>query len=167
MSAQQSLGHTEYAKAKGSDRIQINNVLSAACIGILSILLSVADARLSIWVIAQLAVAVPCLVTSSLAYAKMIYRPESEFGVWDTLAWATHSLGYLLVLNAVALLAYVNNHGGAAVIFLVATVVLFVAYSLIDILLKRSRLWEKLWKLLAYLALLFVGAVLPIVAGWV
>jgi hypothetical protein len=167
MSTPPSLGHAEYAKAKGSDRIQVNNVLSAACVAILSILLSVSDARLSTWVIAQLAVAVPCLVTSSLAYAKMIYRPDSEFGVWDTLAWATHSLGYLLVLNSVALLAYVNYHGGAAAILLVATVILFVTYSLIDILLKRSRLWEKTWKLLAYLALLFAGSVLPMAAGWV
>jgi hypothetical protein len=128
--------------------------------------LSVADARLSTWVISQLAVAVPCLVTSSLAYAKLIYRPANEFGAWDTLAWATHSLGYLLVLNSVALLAYVNNHGGAAAIFLVGTVILFVAYSAIDIALKRARLWEKLWKLLAYLALLFAGSVLPMMVGW-
>jgi small-conductance mechanosensitive channel len=159
--------HAEYAKAKGSDRIQVNNILSAVCIGVLSVLLTVSPARVGTWVLGQLAIAVPCLITSSLAYSKTAYRPESEYRTWDFLAWITHSVGYLFVLNSVALLAYASNYAVAAWLFIGAAATLFVVYSVIDIALKGRRLKEKVLKLAFYLVLLFVGSVLPILFGLV
>ncbi len=161
------IDHLEYAKAKGSDRIQVNNVLSAVCIGILSVLLSLSSENLGTWVLGQLAIAIPCLITSSLAYSKTAYRSLNEYKTWDILAWLTHSIGYLLVVNSVALLAYANNHSLTYGLFIGATAILFVAYSIIDITLKKKRLKEKLIKLTFYLALLFGGSVLPIVLNLV
>jgi hypothetical protein len=52
-------------------------------------------------------------------------------------------------------------------VFVGVVLSLFLIYSLVDVHAKRHRLNEKVLKLLFYLALLFVGLVLPILAGWV
>src|ERR1700738_3677702 len=84
----------ERFRIRGSDRIQINNLLTAVSITVLSVLLSISKPGLSGWIIIQLAITIPCLVTSSLAYAKMCYRGADEYHIWDNLGWMTHSLGY-------------------------------------------------------------------------
>ena len=154
-------------RTKGSDRIQINNILAAACIAILSVLLGLSGQRFSNWMVLQLAVATPLLVTSSLAYAKLCYRSLKEFPVWDNLGWVTLSLGYIMLLNALVILLYTGGYWAASWWFVGAIVALFVSYSVLDILASRKRLVEKLWKLGFYLALMFCGSVLPMVAGWV
>jgi hypothetical protein len=154
-------------RTKGSDRIQINNILAAACIAVLSVLLGLSGQRFSNWMILQLAAATPLLVTSSLAYAKLCYRSLDEFPIWDNLGWVTLSLGYNLLLNALVIMLYTSGYWAASWWFVGAIVVLFVSYSTLDILASRKRLVEKLWKLGFYLVLLFCGSVLPMVAGWV
>ncbi len=69
----------ERLKMRGSDRIQINNFLGAISIAILSVLLSLSKPGTFGWIFAQLAVAVPCFITSSLAYTKMTYRGNDEY----------------------------------------------------------------------------------------
>src|SRR2546427_12711804 len=91
---------TDYRSKKGSDRIQINNILCAVCVAALSVLLGLSRDKLSSWAIGQLALAIPLLVTSSLAYAKVGYRHSDESRRWDTLVWLGHSLGYAAVLIA-------------------------------------------------------------------
>ena len=153
---------------KGSNRIQVNNILSAVCLAALSVLLAQSDKEFSPWIIGQLGVAIPFLVTSSLAYAKLCYRTGGEVNVWDALGWFTHSVGYIMILNATALLLFLRKqYTVLAWLFLAATVAVFVLYSLLDILVKRSRFLEKTWKLVFYLLSLFAGSALPILAGWV
>lgn len=153
-------------RTKGSDRIQINNILGAAAIAILSVLLGLSGQRLPAWMLFQLATATPLFVTSSLAYAKVGYRPESEYAVWDALGWATMSVGYIMLLNSLMLMLYASTHRAVSWWFLGATVLLFASYSGLDVIVNRKRLGEKAWKLAFYLALLFCGSVLPILAGW-
>jgi hypothetical protein len=153
---------------KGSNRIQVNNILSAVCLAALSVLLAQSDKVFSPWIIGQLGIAIPFLVTSSLAYAKLCYRTGGEVKVWDVLGWFTHSVGYIMILNATALLLFLRkDYQLIAWLFLGATVSVFVLYSLLDILAKRSRFLEKSWKLLFYLLSIFAGSALPILAGWV
>ena len=154
-------------RTKGSDRKQINNILAAACIAILSVLLGLSGQRFSNWMVLQLAVATPLLVTSSLAYAKLCYRSLKECPTWDNLGWVTLSLGYILLLNVLVLLLYTSGYWAASWWFVGAIVVLFVVYSVLDVLANKARFVEKLWKLGFYLVLMFCGSVLPMVAGWV
>ena len=95
-----------YRSKKGSDRIQINNILCAVCVAALSLLLGLSRDKLSEWTIGQLAVAIPLLVTSSLCYAKVGYRSTDEAATWDTLGWLGHSVGYAAVLNATGTMLY-------------------------------------------------------------
>jgi len=154
-------------RTKGSDRIQINNILAAACIAILSVLLGLSGQRFSNSMVLQLAMATPLLVTSSLAYAKLCYRSLKECPVWDNLGWVTLSLGYIMLLNALVIMLYTDGYWAASWWFVGAIVSLFVIYSVLDIFASRKRLVEKLWKLGFYLALMSCGSVLPMVAGWV
>jgi L-asparagine transporter-like permease len=153
-------------RVKGSDRIQINNILAAACITILSVLLGLSSKKFSNWLVIQLAAATPLLVTSSLAYAKVSYRDMKEYPIWDRLGWTTLSLGYIMLLNALTIMLYTSNYSVASWWFVGATILLFVVYSALDVRANKKRLKEKGWKLGFYLALIFLGAVLPIAARW-
>ena len=154
-------------RTKGSDRIQINNILAAAAIAILAVLLGVSEQRFSGWMVLQLAAATPLLVTSSLAYAKLGYRSLSEYPIWDALGWVTLTLGYIMILNALTIMLHASRYLALSWWFLGAIVLLFTAYSVLDIAASKKRLAEKLWKLGFYLVLMFCGSVLPIIAGWI
>lgn len=149
---------------KGANRIQINNILSAICLAALSVLLGSGE-PITAWAIGQLAMAIPLLVSSSLAYAKLCYRSD-EWWYWDTLGWFTHSAGYLMVLNATFLLMARKGYPDAAYAFLGVSVGTFALYSLVDAVLKPYRWFEKTWKLLLHLAGLFAGSLLPLLVGW-
>ena len=154
-------------RMKGSDRIQINNILAAASITILSVLLSFSDQPYSPWIVVQLASATPMLVTSSLAYAKLSYRQDMEFRRWDGLGWITLSLGYIMILNSVGLLLHTRGYPAAAGAFLGVAMALFIVYTGVDVYCSRKRIKEKAVKLAIYAALLSLGSVLPILAGWI
>ncbi len=153
-------------RIKGSDRIEINNILSAVCIGVLSVLLGLSKDGLNVWMIGQIALAIPCLVTSSLAYAKTCYRDRHECHIWDAFGWATHSLAYILILNALSIALYYSGQLAIAWIFVAVALLLFVLYSVLDIVADKRRLVEKASKLLFYIVLLLAGSVVPIMLGW-
>jgi hypothetical protein len=154
-------------ESKGTDRIQIINMLAATCVAILSVLLGLSLEEFSAWIIVQLALATPLLVTASLAYAKLRYREIREYLVWDSLGWITFSLGYTMTLNALAIMLYTTGYASACWWFIGTTVHLHVIYSVLDIAAGNHRLVEKAWKLAIYLVLIFAGAVLPILMRWV
>lgn len=156
------LNFRDYSKIKGSDRIQINNLLVAICIPTLTIIISLSDHILNEASIIQLSIAIPFLVSSSLSYAKIAYRPESEFKIWDRLGWLLHSLGYIMIINSTALIIYFNKHIYISWILISISTLLFIIYSLIDILMKVQRRKEKIIKLALYLLIIIIGFVLPI-----
>jgi hypothetical protein len=119
-------------RGKGSDRIQINNLLAAASITILSVLLGLSGKKFSDWMVIQLATATPLLVTSSLAYAKTGYRDSREYPIWDYLGWTTLSLGYIILLNALAIMLYTSNYPVASWWFVGTTILLFVVFRFVD-----------------------------------
>lgn len=149
-----------YCQIKGSERIQINNILTAVCIGALSLFLFFED-KISPWSVGQLAMAVPLLVTSSLAYSKVCYR-IGEHRIWDPLGWFTHSIGYIMIINAITILIYKSNYHSVAWLFTAVVVFLFILYSMMDVIAKKRRFFEKTVKLLFYLFLIFIGSVLPV-----
>jgi hypothetical protein len=114
----------------------------------------------------QLAAATPLLVTSSLAYAKTSYRDSRECIMWDRLGWFTLSLGYLMLLNSLTIMLYTSHYRAASYWFIGVSILLFAVYSLLDVRADRSRFVEKGGKLTFYVGLVFLGAILPIAAGW-
>lgn len=123
----------ESSRTKGENRIQINNFIGAICIGVLAILLDKPEHLVSSWIIAQLAIAVPCLFTSSLAYSKLSYRHLRESRLWDELGWLTHSIGYLSTLNAIAIMLYAAKYHGIAWLLVSVVILVFTSYTAIAI----------------------------------
>lgn len=153
----------ELYRTKGADRINVNNLLAAVCVTVLTILVTVPGNQASYWSILQLAIAIPCLITSSLCYAKCAYRSESETDTWDRAGWFTHSVGYACVINATAIL--LDSQKSIAWIFLGTNLFLFVGYAAVDMRIARSRFWEKCFKTAFNLALMFAGGALPLYCG--
>ena len=158
-------------RTKGADRINVNNLLAAVCVTILCLLVTVSSEGVNIWSVLQLAIAIPCLITSSLCYAKLAYRPAGELDTWNLAGWITSSIGYVCVLNATAVLLYVSQYRDAAWSFVGVNAALFLLYALIDVYIgskvsgkrDKSRIKEKSIKTLFYLVLLLLGAVFPLV----
>ncbi len=148
----------EFAKIKGSQRIQINSILSAMAVGVIAIMISNGTAqKISDWIIIQLSAPIPLLITSSLFFSKTSYRHKREYPYWNVAAGITHSLGYFSIINAVVLVLFFGGYETAAWVMLVMVLVLIFLYSLIDYLLNKKRIAEKLVKLLIYFAIIFVG----------
>src|SRR4030066_2425672 len=154
------ISQDEKRRLKGSDRIHINNILSAVCVSALSVLLAFSDTKLSEIGLIQLTAAIPLLVTSSLSYAKTVYRRKDEVERWDFLGWLTHSTGYLMILNAISILLFNADYRTSAWTFISITAFLYILYSVVDIGLKRKRMKEKGLKLAYYLGFLFLGSVM-------
>ena len=153
----------EYAQRKGSDRIKINNLLAAMSVAALAILLKGADDTSQRWMcLLQFAAAVPVLVSSSLAYAKLVYRAKSERTTWDRLGWFTHTIGYIMILNALTILVFTAGYVYTAWAVLGIIVALFLVYATVDVVLARRRAVEKCSKLAFSLACLAGGSVVPI-----
>jgi hypothetical protein len=128
----------------------------------LTIIISTGDRILNVASIIQFSLAIPCLVSSSLAYSKTRYRPETEFKVWDKLGWIMHSLEYIMIINSTALTLYFNRYIFSSWLLIIMTTVLFIIHSVVDILLKAHRKREKIMKLGFYLFIMIAGFLIPI-----
>jgi hypothetical protein len=161
MDEENRLSHWDYSRIKSGDRIQVNNILVAVCVASLAILMSMADKVLNTSSILQLTLAIPCLVSSSLAYSKSAYREEKEFNTWNQAGWFLHTVGYLMIINSTALLIYVNEFVFSSWALISTTSILYLLFAILDIKLKKDRRNEKIFKLLFYLACVFLGFILP------
>jgi len=153
---------TEMRRIKGSNRIQINNILGALCLGILTIIISLSKEIVNTWIVSQLAIAIPLLVTSSLAYSKICYRAASEYNIWNNLAWVTHSFGYISILNAMAIFLSKSGYPIIAALFLGSIVLLHLIYTILNIMMDKSRLLVSTLKLFFYILLFCIGSIYPI-----
>lgn len=149
---------------KSSDRIQIINILAATSIALLTVLVGLSNKDLNFWMLFQLSISVPCFITSSLAYSKLSYRDSSEIGWWNSFAWLSFSIGYVLILNSMSILLYQTSKT-LAYWFIGFASLLFASYSLLDIFLNKTRSKEKIFKLFFYLFLIFLGFFIPALNG--
>lgn len=154
-------------RKKGSDRILINSILAAVSIATLAVMIDSKEPQLNAWSIAQLTMSIPFLITSSLAYAKTCYRHDDEYYTWDMLGWFTHSVGYIMMLNAITIILYSTNYKGTAWLYLFVIISLYITYTTIDIMAQKYRLKEKGLKLSFYLLLIFLGSILPILISFI
>ena len=150
-------------RIKGSDRIQINNLLSAICIGILTILLTVSKYKISQWILVQLSCAIPSLIISSLSYAKITYRDSNEIKIWDSFGWLLHIIGYILITNSILLLLYQTNNRISFWVFFIFNWLCYLIYSLIDIFKNKGHICEKFCKIYLFSLLIFIGSFIPVI----
>lgn len=148
----------EFAKAKGSQRIQINNILSAIAVAIIAILISNnSTVKISDWIITQLSASIPLLITSSLFYAKTCYRGKKEYPYWNFAGGIAHSLGYFGIINAITLLMYFGGYLIASWVLIISVFFLVILYSSMDVMLNKKRLVEKIIKFVLYISIIAIG----------
>jgi hypothetical protein len=100
---------------------------------------------------------VPLLYVSSLAYSKIGYWKETY--EWDALGWFTNTLGNLFVINAIGLLALQFSHTLSYIYFSLFCL-LMIVYTFINIRQNKKIFYEKVFKLIFLLVVVFFGGIL-------
>jgi hypothetical protein len=148
---------------KASMRITINSAMMGALFFMLTFILANGYEKFNFLVITQLFLAIPLLFVSVLAYSKIAYWKESK--VWDLYGWITSNLGNIILLNAIGLMVIKISKGLSATYF-VLTLFLMVIYSTINIVYAPFMTKQKLFKLLFFFVVMFIGGVLPLILAW-
>ncbi len=144
---------------KAAMRITINSTMIGALFFVLTFILASGYERFSFLVISQLVLAIPLLFVSILAYSKIAYWEEAQ--TWDLYGWVTSNLGNDILLNAIGLMI-AGVSVPLAVVYFSLTLLLMVIYSAINIKYTPSIARQKLFKLLFFFSVMFVGGILPL-----
>ncbi len=144
---------------KAASRVAINSFMMAGVITIITLIWTLKPENFSIFLIAQLILAVPLLFVSSLAYSKIGYWKETK--LWDALGWYTNNIGNLFILNVFGIIASIFSM--ALALFYFATfIILMVIYSIINIIYNPASLKEKTFKFLFLVLIIFLGGIGPL-----
>lgn len=131
--------------AKASSRIAINRTLIGVVIGVFFLTINLREELLFQKVLAlQLVLAIPLLLTSMFAYAKIGYRKKTKR--WNTLGWITFIISYSFLLNIIGILLGDIIDKGLSVIFFISSWILIVIYSLVDISYDKNVITERIIK---------------------
>jgi len=110
----------------------------------------------------QLVLAIPLLLTSTMANSKLAYtRHETQ---WENLAWATFIFGYGFLLNVVGILMALLIGVLPASIFFLVIIFLTFLYSAVEISYNRNIISRRLTRDMIFILVLFVFGILPIFA---
>jgi len=116
---------------KAAAKIQINNILMASCLAILTILWGIGDRPQDQGLLAQLVLSVPLLYVSSIAYTKIAYREEVKW--WDRLGWFSGTTATIAILNAFGIMTSSAGYPSIAVIYFLLTWALLFVYTCINL----------------------------------
>ena len=142
---------------KSVNKVTINSFMMGSLFFVLTLIITLGSNRFSSAIIFQLFLAVPLLYVSSLAYSKIGYWKETY--EWDALGWFTYTIGNLFVINAIGLLALKFSHVLAQIYFSLFCC-LMILYTVINIRQNKKILYEKIFKLIFLLVIVFLGGIL-------
>jgi uncharacterized membrane protein (DUF485 family) len=143
-------------EAKASARILTNSMLVAIVIATLSLFIAFKPELLlqNSLMAAQLVIAIPMLITSTLSYSKVGYRRRID--IWDALGWMTFIIGYAFVMNVVGILASVYASMAISLAFFVTGWILTAVYSYASIYYEKVTIRERLTKDLMFILIQLV-----------
>ncbi len=166
---------------KGEQKIQINSHLTAVCLVGAAYLLSIdkSSSFLLVFIMCQILCPIPLLITSSLAYLKIMTTKNEVNKCFDTLAWWAHSLAYGMILNSLTLIAFDKGFVFVGWLFFVCYNFLFSVYTSINVYsiyklslneenVKFTKSWiRKSLNIIIYFLISFLGVILPmIIFNW-
>ena len=147
---------------KASAKVTINSFMMGSLFFIFTLIWTLNPQKFSLFIVAQIVLAIPLLFVSSLAYAKIGYREQTK--LWDTFGWFTNNTGTIFILNAVGLMTITVSRE-LALLYFATIVVLMAMYSSINLIHKPTALWEKFFKFLFFVAILSLGGIAPLFFG--
>jgi len=142
---------------KSANKVTINSLMMGSLFFILTLIITLDPNKFSPAIIFQLFLAVPMLYVSSLAYSKIGYWKETF--EWDALGWFTNTIGNLFVINAIGLLALKFSQT-LSVLYFSLFCLLMIIYTFINIRQNKKILFEKIFKLVFLLVIVFFGGIL-------
>jgi len=145
---------------KASSKVTINSFMMGSLFFVLTLIWTLNPSKFSLFIVAQIVLAIPMLFVSSLAYAKIGYWEKVE--LWDILGWFTNNTGSIFILNAVGLIT-AQIYEGVAVCYFLLLIILMALYSIINVVYKRKTLKEKIFKFAFFVIILTLGGILPLV----
>jgi hypothetical protein len=126
---------------------------------VLTFILTSGYKQFNFLVVSQLVLAIPLLFVSILAYSKIAYWKEAT--IWDAYGWIISNLGNNILLNAIGLMiAGVSMRLAAAYFSLL--LFLMIIYSAVNIKYSPALIRQKLFKLLFFFLIIFLGGILPL-----
>ena len=144
---------------KASSKVTINSFMMGSLFFVLTLIWTLNPSKFSIFIVAQIVLAIPMLFVSSLAYAKIGYWEKVQ--LWDILGWFTNNIGSIFILNAVGLIT-AQIYEAVAVCYFFLLIILMAFYSIINVVYKRKTLREKIFKFIFFLVVLTLGGILPL-----
>ena len=144
---------------KASTKVTINSFMMGSLFFVLTLIWTLNPSRFSIFIVAQIVLAIPMLFVSSLAYAKIGYWEKVE--LWDILGWFTNNVGSIFILNAVGLVT-AQIYKNVAFLYFLLLIILMAIYSIINVVYRKKTLKEKIFKFLFFVFVLTVGGILPL-----
>ncbi len=149
-------------QGKSNDRILMNTALIVVAFTAFALIVTlqsqilVANNILAM----QLVLAIPLLLTSTLANSKLAYTRHEQH--WENLAWITFIFGYGFLLNVVGILIHLLIGIIPAAVFFGVNIFLTLAYSAVEVSYNRNSLSRRLIKDLVFILVLFVFGIVPI-----
>lgn len=108
----------------------------------------------------QLVLAIPLLLTSTLANSKLTYTKHAP--KWETLGWSAFIFGYGFLINVVGILIFILVGVPFAMLFFAVNILLTFGYSAVEVSYNRKALARRLAKDLTFVLILFIFGMVPI-----
>lgn len=143
---------------KAASRVAINGVMLASLFVILSVVFLNPD-QFRVVGIAQILFSIPFLFVSSLAYSKVGYWKETR--LWNAFGYVTLTFGNFFMINAMGLFVAKISYE-LAMIYFAITIILLIAYSLVQINYRRSPSGQ-LIKFLFSSSIILIGGIIPLI----
>jgi len=147
-------------ESKAASKVTINSFMMGSLFFVLTLIWTLNPAKFSLFIVAQIVLAIPLLFVSSLAYAKIGYWKKVQ--MWDVLGWFTSNVGSIFILNAVGLIT-AQIFESVAFLYFILLIVLMAIYSAINIVYTKETLKEKIFKFSFFVLVLVLGGILPLI----
>ena len=151
----------EIMTAKARARIDINIALLSIGFLLFTLIVTIKPSILSnnIILAAELTLAIPLLITSSLARTKLIDPLKRK--IWDNFGFITFILAYGMLINVIGIfLSFIVNIE-ISMIFFGVNILMALLYSTVEIIENKTRISSRFYKDAFFILILIFGGILP------
>ncbi|MFX1236994.1 MAG: hypothetical protein ACFFAS_11710 [Promethearchaeota archaeon] len=122
----------EKNKIKSPLRVAITTMLIGVCFTAFTLIWAFdRDIKFNYLILSQLAIAIPFLINSTIAYTKLAYKAKNA-KKWNKFALITYTTGYSLIMNSIGIMIYLANLFIIAVLYFITIWTLEIIYSKIE-----------------------------------
>jgi hypothetical protein len=149
-------------QGKSNSRLFMNTALIGVAFTVFALLVSFQSGTLisNEVMTMQLVLAIPFLLTSTLANSKLSYTLHERH--WDTLGWCCFIIGYGFLLNVVGIFVFFLLGFTPAILFFLVNIALMLIYSFVQISYDKRNIERRLAKDIVFILILLVFGIAQI-----